>query len=1247
MELLKPVFTKLVGRLLVASVVLLLCCMVALYGDQWGIGHSYPLVSPYHRGMLSVSILLCSLTLYYGLPRYLIMALVSINLVWLLGPFVTLGEIKPLYSILLRFLICVAIAMLALGYYLAVIAVQTDGALAQKFSSLPFLPQYVPPRYPQLTRCFKDWRKILRNLKRQVPLSKRLFCHTSANDQQACIVMVGPSQSGKTSALLNAELIWTLPSQQQVAQQPIASTEHSELWLTDNALWCDTPGRYFDPTLATRETADEWHELAKQLVGMKAVAKVDTIILVIDCPRLLSSTARQLTEYAALCRANLRVLQQQTDRPLPFYLFISQVDHLVGFREYFHELSPKERHQLLGEKIEQDPNMPFPRIEIISRQLGSMVDRIEKQVLAKQHQVEDVSIRKGIECFPENIEALTRAIVFFSEQMSPSRTEGIPNSVLALQGIYLGCSELCRESTYTYPQSLIRQWQGQSHGTDPSEVIADKVSVSDKNGETLPRSFRHYFIKTFFHHLIIDDYRLRQSLYQKRFLTRFRRGALFIAILALGAMTVYGMTMSYYTNQRYLADSRQALTRLDQQVRTTQLPLDLALNKLNQLMPTRPVGLESPHFLSGDWGLTMPGQWADEINTVYNQWLIDHLLPRVEKVTLDELSTQLSGGDPQRLFTTLNVYLMLQGELESDSALLETWFASHPVLLSAVESKDNLPPLLRRLFRQTTWQASVDSADWPMINAARQILLQQPLTTFLYQDIVRQLGVVSLPIIDLPQLITSSHPLLFTFQGKVNPSAGRYNLLGVQYWDNQVFTTHFPLAVARVKKILYGNRHANAPAQLPIEQQGLWQQVTLLYLKEYRQYWQDFLNGLQLNLSVTDLGSKQGKQRHRIEYLLKDFTSQDSQLRQLLRNVAQQTQLAPLQQEDERSTLSRSATQAQDFQDRQQKRENVDHYFIALHRFIETPTSHTLLSLDQLELALTQLYITMQATGVTTASQLKTLVSGQGEASGLNAFLLHLNQLPQPLPQLFETLLSVAQQQVTQQTWAVNAQQINQEIIRYCRQHLMGRYPFATSGVEADPRAVAEMFSPQGELTRYFTQYLADKVDTRHRPWRFVTADQTISPRLLTLFEQGEKIQQQLFPQSSQQLGFELTLAVKDLANGITQLMIDNDDQQFRYVHGPILQQKIRWPALSQSPSFQIRAVAAEGRPLWNIEENGYWGLFRWLERSKKQFVSRSRQTVITLGEGSEQALLAVDGLGTSVPHLIRLFRQFDCSITE
>ena len=534
-----------------------------------------------------------------------------------------------------------------------------------------------------------------------------------------------------------------------------------------------------------------------------------------------------------------------------------------------------------------------------------------------------------------------------------------------------------------------------------------------------------------------------------------------------------------------------------------------------------------------------------------------------------------------------------------------------------------------------------------MIHSARQLLLQQPLTTFLYQDILRQLGEVSLPIIDLPQLITSSQPLLFTFQGKVNPSAGLYNLLGAQYWDQQVFTIHFPLAVARIKKILYGNRSSAPSALQHGNQQALWQQVTLLYLKEYRHYWQDFLNGLQLTLSVTGLGSQRGEQRHRVEYLLKDFTRQDSQLRQLLLNVAQQTQLAPLQHDDDRATLPHSAAQAWTSQDRQQRRENVDDYFIALHRFIETPTTHTRLSLDQLERALTQLYITIQATGVTTASQLKTLISEQGDASGLNAFLRQLNQLPPPLPPLLESLLSVAQQQVAQQTWAINAEQINQEIIRYCRQHLMGRYPFAASSVEADPQTVAEMFSPQGKLARYFTQYLADKVDTHHRPWRFITAEQTISPRLLTLFEQGKKIQQLLFSQSSPQLGLELTLSVKDLANGITQLMIDNDDQQFRYVHGPILQQKLRWPATTPAVSFQIRAVAAEGRPLWRIEEKGYWGIFRWLEHSKKQFETRHRQTVVTLGEGSAQALLTVNGLGASVPQLIRLFRQFDCSLTE
>lgn len=1243
MELLTPVLTKIASRLAIASLVLLACAMVALYGDLWGVGQAYPLLSPYHRAMVMVTIVLIVLMLIYRLPSYLIMAIGLINIVWLLGPLLTIGEISPLAPLLPRALICSIIAMIALGYYISVLAIEA-GNLPQKFSSLALFSRYAPPRYPELQQWRKEWRRILIHLKRQVPLRKRLFCQTSANTSKACVMVVGPSKSGKTSALLNAELILTLPSQQLIARQAFRCTEQPQFWLADNALWCDTPGRYFDPDPTTPDAADEWQALTKQLVGMKSVTTIEAIVFVIDCPRLLSSTPQQLADYAALCRTHLRILQQQIDRQLSLTLFVSQLDQLVGFQEYFHDLPLQERYQLLGEKFEQGRKEPLLNIDRISQHLNLMVKRIDKQVLTKQQQCDDVLVRKGIERFPVNLEALTRALLLFIEPLVFLRPDGSPSEYPALQGVYLGCSELCQESVYTHPQSLVRQWLEDANGQRYA-LAKQPEETEDHVLETLPRSFRHYFIKTLFQYRIIDDYRLRLSLHQQHIMTRLRRGALLMAILIISAGSIYAVAQHYYDNQHFFTESQQALTRLDEELSATQLPLDLALNKLTQLTITRRQGGEQSSSLFSDWERGLAEQWAERTTLVYNQWLYDHLLPSIEKVAFDDLTTQLSMGDPQKLLATLSVYLMLHGELERDSAFLERWFSAHPTLITLLEHKENLPLLLRRLFSETSWKISSFTADKQLVESARQLLLQQPLSDYLYHDIVQQLEAISLPIIDLPQLITSSHPLLFTFTGKVNAAAGLYNLHGVKYWDKQVATTHFPNALARVMKILYGTRALSLTDPQYATQQELWQQVSLMYWKAYRDHWQDFLKGLRLNLSIADNGASQVKHRQRIEYLLKDFTRPESQLRQLLVNVAQQTQLSLTQGGDRIPTTSDLAEEV--IQEKQQRRENVDQYFIALHRFVETSSTNTTFTLEQLELALTQLYVALQATGVSTEQQFKALVSEQAKTSDFTTILLHLDQLPVPLPQLFETLLSVAQQQVSKQTRAINAEQINQEIIQYCRQHLMGRYPFAPSGGEADPHSVAEMFSPQGKLARYFTQYLADKVDTHQRPWRFVTADQAISPRLLSLFEQGKKIQQQLFPQSSQQLGIDITLTVNDLASAITQLIIDSDEQQFRYVHGPILQQKIRWPTANPSPHFQIRAIAAQGQLLWNIEEKGYWGIFRWLERSKKQFGARNRQTEVTLGGEAEQAVLTVNGLGTSVTDFIRLFRHFDCSIAE
>ena len=1247
MELLSSVFSKIVSRIAVISSLILFCFTIIAYGENWGVGLSYPLLPLHCRILVITSVLLSALVLYFRLPRYFLVGLLSLTLVWVMGPLISLGESRPLASFLTRSLLCVALIILVGGYYLFTLAIQTYGALPQRLAALPFIPQYRQPRYPTLTRTCREWRKKIAKLKSQTPFYRRLLGLSSKDETHSCILIIGPTSSGKTSALLHSEPAFTFPTQQKAAHQQVKSTEHCSFWLTDNVLWCDTPGRYFEPENLMTESVDEWDEVAQHLVAMRRVARVDAATLVIDCPRLLASTPQQLMEYAALCRANIRSLQQQTQRTIPVFLFISQIDHLIGFQDYFHEQTFEERQQLFGIHIEPpdiNQNLDPQRIR---QQLNAWIKRIEQQVLGKQHRCENVVIRKGIERFPANFAALIQRLITFIEHLAPPPHESIPFSEILLPGIYAGCSEQCQTSRYANPQSLIQQWQGTTYALSSTAARPKLLGDDDNEAEALSSSSRAYFLKTFFQQCVLGECRQRQWGSKKHFSTRITRGVAYSSLVGLSVVFLYGLTRSYQYNQGYLTDVHQRLNQFEQQINASPITLDLALSKLSNLTLPRNSERQPSFFSIGHWGLYTPNKWAESVNAVYDQWLIDQLLPRLEEMAAQRLDSELNGQDPQSLFTTLRVYLMLHGKLPKDAGFLAQWFLTGTTQLSIFDSQANAARHIRRLMQQVSWQPLLDSIDGQRVDAARRQLLQRPLATYLYQQILRQLTPAPLPALDVSQLITSSYPLLFTYQGEVTPLAGIFTVSGAEYWDNHVYAVEYPVAWVTVEQTLYGEQGPliRDPQRIAMRQEG-WQQTTARYLTDYRQHWQRFLSGIHFTLPMTAFSSPANSQRERVEYLLKDFTQPDSQLRQLLVNIARQTQLSKVESDDRRDPIS-SSKGLLSVEDAQQRSELVDQHFSALHRFVDPPTATTAYSLTQLEGALTQLYLKIQATGMTTRRQLQSLISGQQEVSSLSPFLLHLDQLPQPLPQLLGQLFSVAQQQVAQQTWAINAQQIDQDIIRFCRQHLMGRYPFAKSGKDADPQAISEMFSPQGKLARYFTQHLADKVNTQARPWRFISDDQSISPRRLTLFERGAKLQRLLFPQTSQRLSLDLSLTVKDLASGITQLIIDNDDQQFRYVHGPIIQQTLGLPALSSTANFQLRALAAEGRTLWKVEQKGYWGLLRWLEKSQKQFIASKQQTLVTEGVGTQQATIAIEGLGASVPGIIRLFRDFDCSVND
>ncbi|MDH5774997.1 MAG: type VI secretion system membrane subunit TssM, partial [Nitrospirota bacterium] len=150
-------------------------------------------------------------------------------------------------------------------------------------------------------------------------------------------MIVGPSASGKSTALRESGLQFPSLGENPKGVQGVGGTRNCDWWFTTDAVLLDTAGRY----MTEDEDREEWFAFLDLLKKARSKKPINGVMVAIGINELLEATDQLVEWHAKTIRDRIDELMTHLGMSFPVYLMFTKCDLLEGFNQFFGEL---EKH---------------------------------------------------------------------------------------------------------------------------------------------------------------------------------------------------------------------------------------------------------------------------------------------------------------------------------------------------------------------------------------------------------------------------------------------------------------------------------------------------------------------------------------------------------------------------------------------------------------------------------------------------------------------------------------------------------------------------------------------------------------------------------------------------------------------------------------------------------------------------------------------------------------------------------------
>jgi len=195
-------------------------------------------------------------------------------------------------------------------------------------------------------------------------------------------LLLGPQGSGKTSLLDFSGLDFPLNrGENQRLTRDVSGTRYADWYFADHAVLIDTAGRYLsqpDPQVDGRA----WSTLLG-LLRQRRARPLNGVLVNIPLELLQSGSETELEALARQTRQRLQEIHQRLGAELPVYLVLSKADKVLGFEEFFDQLSREESEQVLGASFRKEQNAT--EAAVVRQEFEELLRRLNSQVILRIH----------------------------------------------------------------------------------------------------------------------------------------------------------------------------------------------------------------------------------------------------------------------------------------------------------------------------------------------------------------------------------------------------------------------------------------------------------------------------------------------------------------------------------------------------------------------------------------------------------------------------------------------------------------------------------------------------------------------------------------------------------------------------------------------------------------------------------------------------------------------------------------------
>ena len=671
--------------------------------------------------------------------------------------------------------------------------------------------------------------------------------------------IIGPPGAGKTTALLNAGLTFTLAEQLgQAAIAGVGGTRMCEWWFTRDAVLIDTAGRYTTQDSDAAVDRAGWDAFLALLKRTRPRQPLNGVIVAIGLSDVAQASPAERDAHAGAIARRIAELEQRFGVRMPVYALFTKADLIAGFTEFFDDLDHDQRDQVLGETFALEGKDQGSPAERFASGFRALVGRLNERLLSRLQAEHRLDRRGAIAGFPTQIASLEKPLAGFIGLAFSAST--------MLRGVYFASGT--QEGT---PIDRLTGAMSRAFGIDQARAAALR-----------PEKGRSYFLGRLLRDVIFGEAMLvREAPAAVR-----RRGGLRLAGFAVLLLAVLGTGAAMVVNDRVgegeVDNVAAALAGYEQLAQTVAVD-PVADGDLRPLAALLDQARALANGISGaDAGFGM-GQ-ADKLRAgargVYRDGLAYGLLPRL----VWQLETQIRGSlaRPDALYEATRIYLMLGGIGPLNAEQVRDWMARDwGQAYAGPEDTALRASLLGHLDVLLAEPLPAIGLDGTLVERARASFSRVKLADRVYAGIRASPKALALPAwrpVDVLGLagvqvfarasgkpMTDGVPGFFTaagFRDVLLPSVGAAaRQVASETW-------------------VIGRKEVYAPAEL----QDLQAAVNTLYATEFMQRWDAMLGDLNIGPVISLPQAAQSL------YIL---ASPESPLRAVLKSVAAQVGLAP------------------------------------------------------------------------------------------------------------------------------------------------------------------------------------------------------------------------------------------------------------------------------------------------------------------------------------------------------------------